>query len=156
MPTNVIFLDLDGVLCTLRSHLANGKRGGLMRDWDQTSCSFIKHICETYNLKIVISSSWRIHRASEVKKKLKQHKLFKYVYDKKNMFTPINGDRFRGNEIEDFLKKNKDIKKYIIIDDGLDFTVKQLKYNIKTSTDNGITAHNMLDCLDLIKKLKIS
>jgi len=34
--SKVVFLDIDGVVCTLRSHYAFGDKGGLMEAWDIT------------------------------------------------------------------------------------------------------------------------
>jgi len=56
----VIFLDIDGVLCTMRSHFAYAEgKGGLMHDWDVISCLLLRRLCEKHNLKLIISSSWR-------------------------------------------------------------------------------------------------
>jgi hypothetical protein len=56
----IIFLDIDGVLCTSRSHLSKHGRGGLMDAWDDVGALAIKRACEFgTNVKIVISSTWR-------------------------------------------------------------------------------------------------
>ena len=55
----IIFLDIDGVLCTSRSHLAkHGK--GIMDEWDDVGALAIYRACKFgENVKIVVSSTWR-------------------------------------------------------------------------------------------------
>lgn len=68
----IIFLDIDGVICTHRMHvsgLAKKYRGdGLvkdgdawMTDFDPVSCGLLLRICQEHeNVKIVLSSYWRL------------------------------------------------------------------------------------------------
>ena len=51
---NILFLDIDGVVCTVRSHFAFGE-GLLMSAWDITCCQMIRRLCEKYNCQIVVT-----------------------------------------------------------------------------------------------------
>lgn len=123
---NIIFLDVDGVLCTMRSHLGHGKFGGMMEDWCPMSCGMLKTICKKYDFRIVMSSSWRIIDPQLMETRLKQHDLFQfYDYDKEWRQTPhsVTG-RFettdRWEEIQawmDAFSAYLNVEKFIIIDD---------------------------------------
>jgi hypothetical protein len=55
---NVIFLDIDGPLCTPRACLAVGNTN-MYSYLDPIACLLVKKLCEECNAKIVISSAWR-------------------------------------------------------------------------------------------------
>lgn len=69
---NILFLDIDGVLCAFRSHLGHFKYGGLMEDFDPMSCNMINMLCYKFNFKIVISSTWRYCEKEKLFTKLKK------------------------------------------------------------------------------------
>ena len=56
---NIIFLDMDGVLCNPSTCIAMGDVGGVFSYIDPISAGLVKKLCVDYNCKIVISSSWR-------------------------------------------------------------------------------------------------
>lgn len=55
---NIVFLDIDGVLCTPRACVATGNTG-LSSYLDPVACMLVKKLCVDNNARIVISSSWR-------------------------------------------------------------------------------------------------
>lgn len=64
----VIFLDVDGVLVTWRSHFAFSSQpidgsgrfsSGLMKNPDPVTIAFLDKFCTVYYSKIVMSSTWR-------------------------------------------------------------------------------------------------
>lgn len=57
---NIIFLDMDGVLCTNRACIAMGNTGSGFSYLDPVACMLVRRLCEECNAKIVISSAWRI------------------------------------------------------------------------------------------------
>ena len=57
---NIIFLDMDGVLCTVRACLATGNTGAGYSYLDPIACALVKRLCDECNAKLVISSAWRI------------------------------------------------------------------------------------------------
>lgn len=56
---NIIFLDIDGVLCNPSTCIAVGDTGGVYSYIDPVSAGLVRKLCEDYNCMIVISSSWR-------------------------------------------------------------------------------------------------
>jgi hypothetical protein len=56
---NIIFLDMDGVLCTPRACIAYGNTGGGYSYLDPVACALVKKLCVECNAKIVVSSAWR-------------------------------------------------------------------------------------------------
>ena len=151
----LIFLDIDGVICTMRSHLVHYGRGGLWTDWDELACKFLHDLCEKYEVKIVISSTWRKFRVPELKELLIKHNLIKYLLyysaskeDIYDSFTPEVG--MRGDEINKFILDNPNVKDwdYRIIDDDADMLPSQMGKLIRTHCHNGITGPNMLDLLN--------
>ena len=56
---NIIFLDIDGVLCTPRACAATDNTG-MSSYLDPIGCQLVKRLCEDNNAKIVISSAWRL------------------------------------------------------------------------------------------------
>lgn len=81
--TRVIFLDIDGVLVTARSHHAHLHKGGLMVDYDKCIAEFLCNFCNKYDYRIVISSTWR-HNIPRLFTLLNQSGLINWLYD------PIN------------------------------------------------------------------
>ena len=55
---NIIFLDIDGVICNPETCIAEGEIAGY-NYLDPVSCRLVRRLCEEYNCRIVISSSWR-------------------------------------------------------------------------------------------------
>lgn len=55
---NIVFLDMDGVLCNPRACVAVGDTG-ISSYLDPIACMLVKRLCEKNNAKLVISSAWR-------------------------------------------------------------------------------------------------
>ncbi len=146
----VIFLDIDGVLCTLRSHLAYHGRGGLWNHWDPVSCEVLRRCCEA-GVQLVISSTWRLNcpdpdaDSSELGQKLGEHGLRPFVF-KHGWRTPrLNGKR--GHEVKEWLKLNPAVTDWRILDDDADFLKGQFSRLIKTNALDGMSAKQMLELL---------
>lgn len=153
-----MFLDLDGVLCTSRSHAAHGT-GKMMLEWDRTGVALIKKICEKTGAKLVISSTWRhdVHH-KDLFPALKKHKLWDLLYcdpkDGDNWRTP-NLHEGRAAEIMNWLGENNRIgSKFVIIDDVNDFKgFPGLEQNlVLTDFDDGILYRDYLDILEILGK----
>lgn len=140
----VLFLDIDGVICTLRSHLAFGT-GLLMQAWDITSCHMIKKLCDKHDLKIVVSSTWRLGRAHDCKMQMMIYGLWDYIYgnDDKDWKTP-SGAKIRGEEIEYWIKHHPEVEQYFILDDDTDFLEHQRPYHIKTDSYDGFSSQDYI------------
>ena len=111
-----IFTDIDGVLNTVTRN-----------DWNPISCELYDSLCQEFNLKPIITSTWRVkHSQKEIQRILEYHGITTERYG----VTPVLNDG-RGLEIHEFLRENP-CDNYIIIDDntrdiesvGLDNVVK--------------------------------
>lgn len=156
----VIFLDIDGVLCTYRSHLVYGKEGGKYRDWDPLGCCAVAKACHQTGVKIVISSSWRYSRnVHELLLHLDFHGLSHYLCEP-NWKTPDHsledrrGNIVRGEEIKEFLDKNPEVKSYRILDDHDNFLPAQMPFLIQTVEEEGLSAMNIKKLLNWAGALK--
>lgn len=149
----VIFLDIDGVLCTARSHFAHGT-SKMMLEWDVTGCALIQSICEKSGAKIVISSTWRIDaHQEELFPRLLKHGLYQYLFCDRaassEWATPWVPSHSRGHEISRWIEKNGPISDYLIIDDNDDFSGDQLNRFIQTEPTNGFSAEDYQASLKL-------
>lgn len=135
-----LFLDIDGVLCTERSHFAiEPQPGGLMVALDPVGVQLLNRICERTTAKIVISSSWRtIYGVHETQCHLRAAGLHMRHLNKANPATPSNaGLTSRGTEIKAFLEKNH-CHAYCILDDDPDFLEEQKPFHVHTHYADGI------------------
>ncbi|ODT77683.1 MAG: hypothetical protein ABS76_26485 [Pelagibacterium sp. SCN 64-44] len=58
MTQRILFLDIDGVLCTTRASLAHGEYG-LSRYMDTVAIEFLNRLHEAAPYSIVVTSTWR-------------------------------------------------------------------------------------------------
>lgn len=103
----IIFLDIDGCL------MHGGRKN--YKDIDPNCVTIVKHFCDKYEAKIVISSAWRIGRTIEELDFL----LFSYGLNKGSVIGKTGYDTTRGKEILNWIKENKYEGKYIVIDDEI-------------------------------------
>ena len=124
MNIKILFLDIDGVLNSEQyanwCYTDEGKRyiteenGDLFID--KNAVKLINDLCENYNIRLVISSSWREISLDSTKYAFNNYKdlkcLIKYIVG----ITPKYHDEnlIRGDEIYDFLKycENTNVKNY--------------------------------------------
>jgi hypothetical protein len=133
---NVIFTDIDGVL---------NLNVGSSRAWSPSAIDIYDRICEEFDLKPVISSTWR---TNHTKKELQR--IFDYwgiqtpIYD----FTPILFNEPRGVEIETWLRENP-CDKWIVIDDNISGITPYVGNVVKCRGWMGLTEDEYLE----IKKI---
>ena len=142
-----IFLDIDGVLWSAPYIIREIDRGnikrGLIKDLEPKCVDalnyFIKCLDKVYDVRLVISSSWRYHMESTIKT-LKKYGL---EYSKEIDRTIISKDTSkRGLEIKEYLS-NKDNYEFVIIDDEM------FDYNKEFNIDNIIKTDLYKDALTL-------
>lgn len=160
MKNFYIFLDIDGVMydwdyIVAQTDAGNIKRGSL-NNFKPESIDALNFLIEqlekTYNVQLVISSTWRADMPHCVNT-LKQNGL---IYDKIVERTPFSDPMLRGNQILEYLsdKQNYD---FVIIDDEM-FNFKQFfkKENIiKTEMyHDALSFNHIKNFLKNFKKLK--
>lgn len=161
----VIFLDIDGVINSVQYEIWNHNhkhRYGLV---DPREIHRLVRFIDKYNIKLVISSSWRNGNSykdciDELLKDSKRHHdldlLIPYIIG----VTPYHNSRHRGTEIGIFIdvlydyncensnkmqsyypiyKEHFEIEKYVIVDDDNDMLDEQMKNLIQTNAWTGLT-----------------
>jgi len=124
-----IFLDIDGVLATLRQYYSNNRKWHKefkVYNFDKKCVNVLNAIMEETNAIIILSSDWRINYDLEIMNRIFQYNNVKAVI---NDFTEdFWGDRSlnkamrydlakcRANEINKYIVDNN-ISTYVVIDD---------------------------------------
>jgi hypothetical protein len=151
----VIFLDFDGVLNSHQSfNFWRHKRdqtkweNEMYEDWKGSLKEYLAQefdpialnnvedlIREVPDLKIVVSSTWRLGETVEsLKNILSPAKLVSQaVID----VTPRFPGKPRGEEIQDWLNRHPEVTDYVIIDDDSDMLESQKENFVHTSTLHG-------------------
>lgn len=143
-PWNIIFLDIDGVLATRKTHY----------EYFQEECvNDMNRVLKETEARIVISSSWRCHWKFDDLKAV-----FTDSGIDGNLIVSLTPDLIsasRGAEIAKWLRDNKDIwvKRFIIIDDE-DYDIvshKKLKRRlVSVQTEKGFTAEDADRAIELL------
>jgi hypothetical protein len=145
---NIIFLDMDGVLCTSRAACAT-KDVGLMRAIDPLGVGMLNalqdRVWEKHREKcgIVVSSTWR--HMKEMPALLQAIGLrIPCVWSNKDEFVWRTGHHpsgKRGVEIKEWLdthSKELNVKRYAILDDDSDMLEEQKPFFVKCDCYDGI------------------
>ena len=129
----VIFLDIDGVLTSIKSSKKN-------KNWDTfdpSAVALLNEVIKSTGAKIVISSSWsKKHSLQELRQIFKNNKaLGNSIID----CTPGSTSGNREEEIETWLRESEHtIQCFIVIDDSPDMG-KFSSRLITTSFEKGLT-----------------
>jgi len=117
----VIFTDIDGVL---NPHWKS--------EWSKSSIAIYNTLCKEYDLKPVISSTWRDnHTIQELRKIFTEQGIESEIYD----YTPVISGADRGEEIKEWLKENP-VDDWVIIDD--------ITRNIEPHIGNVVKIRNLI------------
>lgn len=142
----IIFLDFDGVIITYRSHYAYNKRFiqpeqplGPFKDLDVVTCNFLRRICKYHNIKIVVSSTWRVNK-STCMDRLVEAGLFEYLHED---WRTIQSGRNRGSQIKEWLERHSECEDYLIIDDDNDMLEEQQSKFVLASMMEGLSSEGM-------------
>lgn len=140
----VLFLDFDGVL----NVWPNPSRSG---DFHKPSCVNLELLLSRVpDLKIVISSSWRTYGLAACRDILKSNGI-----DPRRVID-VNGDEqspvdsnHRGYQVDAWLKRHPEVKKFAIVDDQSDFHQKHRL--VKTNKYVGLTQANVESLIKLLE-----
>ena len=153
---NLIFLDIDGVLCTHRAYEAVREKG-MMTYLDPVAVGLVKRLVEDYKAQVVISSDWRLHHSF-----LDMVNIFKLS----NACSIANAlhTRWKTSELHssrgleiarwidgEYAQKGEEYN-YIIIDDNEDFMPHQLSRFIKCDTYDGLGFSGYMRAIDIFTR----
>lgn len=110
----IIFTDIDGVL---NPHWST--------KWAKKSIQLYNDLCKEYDLKVVISSTWRVnHTKEQLQEIFKNQGIDVEIYD----YTPVLS-KARGLEIQEWLDNNH-CDDFIVIDDKTSDIDPYIKKNV--------------------------
>lgn len=131
----VVFLDIDGVLCTLRSHIGQGHIG-LMEALDREAVGLLNR-ATLPGTAFVLSSTWRLtHDRAEMTAHLRAYGWTGEFHDDwrtKDLW------KTRGGEVDEWLGRHPEVSAYAIVDDDSDFLPEQLGHLVKTQYEDGLS-----------------
>jgi hypothetical protein len=155
----VIFLDIDGVLVTTRTFIAN--HGEQL--FDPIAAGMLRRCC-TKGVAIVISSTWRFYADmsgnsdcstyNKLHNNLTLEGLLPYLHDdwKTVDLHRAGVVQIRGDEITEWLSRHPEVTHYAIIDDDVDMTLEQKRgHFIKTDAMNGFMYENYKSLAEILE-----
>ncbi len=152
---NIIFLDLDGVICLPPQWNGRAKfEGESICEFDKESVKLLNELIERTKARIVLSSSWRVLFDLELLKRWFKHE---GVIGEIIAKTPRIPGYQRGTEIQEWLDKYENIvDNFIILDDNTDMLhlKPRLIHTLMGPWENqiyGITRQNVEDAVKLME-----
>ena len=145
----VIFLDIDGVLSSMRSSAALGgyPAAGSPTSWgkfDDTAVKLLQEAIRQTGAIVVLSSSWR----NEVNREALQWRLGIRIEDVTRSGTDAEP---RGAQIHDWLIRHPGVETYAILDDDDDMLQDQMPQLCRTSKRNGFLLGHYEELCELLK-----
>lgn len=133
----VLFLDIDGVLnnfATIHKHMICEEK------IDPKCVAQLNRIIEAVpDLKIVVSSSWRVFFSlDEITAALRAKGFVGSLLDRTKRLDVVG----RGDEIKEWLNRHSDVKKFAILDDETFDMGEMLGFVVKTSMKTGLLAEH--------------
>lgn len=158
---NVIFLDIDGVLTSLKRKMK----------LDAENIARLGQIIEATDARLVISSSWRRHKLEDTIAELAntsdwRHEGVEFPYcDKiightKRLYCFSHQDETkhyltaRGLEIKKWLMEFGDwfeVTNYVILDDDCDMLLDQVGHFVRTDTYKGLSDKNVRKAIKILR-----
>lgn len=168
----VIFLDIDGVLNSARSFIANHPRSD-QNPWktvderniatiDPIAVKLVNEVVYRCDAEIVVSSThrkWFYVQIENMKlgSKLDLPQLIEYMRNlgiEKDVIdaTPVlsSEGKTRGDEIALWLSKNLQVEKYVILDDDSDMLENQLNNFVHTDNFNGFSFNDFKRAVSIL------
>lgn len=144
----IIFLDIDGVLCTNRSCVK--QRSYLMQRLDPVATEMLDYLLEESGAELVLSSSWRsFHDKGSMTAILENAGLLRVNWHQCWKTPDRVGLTSRGHEIKQWMSENGEPEKYLILDDNTDMLTEQKPFFVKTDTRDGFLFQHLIDALKI-------
>jgi hypothetical protein len=137
-----LFLDVDGVLNCHRTALASGGTSHPhnyaerreMFDW--TAIALLRGLCAAGDIKIVLSSAWRLGMTKEDLASFAEFLGLPIIDATTTDWRP---HQRRGHEIKAWLDEHVECTHYAIVDDDSDMLPEQKPYFAQTWGEDGLT-----------------
>lgn len=146
----IIFLDMDGVLCTHRAFFAQGEFG-IMRALDREAVQLLNVLCEISDVeevRYVLSSTWRKYNTREW---MESHlKSFGWTGSFHDDWATKSLNGIRGLEVNEWLSRHSEVTNYVIIDDDSDFMEEQKSHFVQTHVYDGISFDNFIRAVNIL------
>jgi hypothetical protein len=139
----VLFLDIDGVLASMRTAVAFGGWPHRLHHamFDPVAIGLVRAVCRGSGAKVVLSSAWRIlHKHDDVGRAFELP-----IIDSTPQLIGA-----RGTEIADWLAKHPEVTAYAIVDDDSDMLPEQMPRFVKTSAFDGLNWSAYLRLCELL------
>ena len=146
----IIFLDMDGPLCTIRSHIGQGGRG-IMRHLDREAVGLLNVLAEVppEPVRFVLSSTWRMmYSRAEMEEILRKydwrgkfHEDWRTKLPKETTGAPLIAQN-RGGEVAEWLSRHPEVTTWIALDDDSDFLEEQMPRLVLCHTYDGMSWQN--------------
>ena len=165
---NILFLDIDGVLNS-QSWLRRTKKDRVEGETkeehedahiDNSAVELVNKLCEAVNMKVVISSTWRMRRTTEELQGILNRNGATFEVIGK---TPYMSGIPRGVEIAEWLGANTyklfgvydyNFNNYVIVDDDSDMLLNQAENFFNIDQGVGITEKTCYKIERFLNKLK--
>ena len=155
--SNIIFLDVDGVLNSINNLIevynkTKKPHSGYDYPFDENCLKNLQELVNETNSKLVITSTWRKEQKGRetLLNELKEYGLDKQVIG----YTPVLPNGNREAEIKKYLSTLQEKPNYIILDDSKEF-VELSHALIKTDTRTGLTNKNVEQAIKILNKKDI-
>jgi hypothetical protein len=130
----VIFSDIDGVYNTPAVRKADDRGSKLAVEIDKIMA--VKNTALKHGAVLVISSSWRFSHPDEARA------LGFPLHDDWRTISRLDGNR--GLEVQEWLSRHPEVKRFAILDDHNDFLPEQQAELVWTCTDQALTDEDVM------------
>lgn len=162
----IVFLDIDGVLCTPRASTAVGDRG-ILTYLDPIGLGLLTRLVEKFDATLVISSTWRLGRKFGDFRELfavtgfyRLSSALPFERDAPEQIkwrTPTLPGKKRGDEIKAWIDKYQNVDTYVILDDDADMLEEQQEHFVRcTNAYDGILYLQYRQCEHVLSGKKLS
>jgi hypothetical protein len=155
ITTQIIFLDIDGVLISNRTEYAARYGYNHPHNFDAMAIGMLNYMSSSYDVEFVISSSWRRLQPYGIVKDYLKEAGFNGIFHN-DWATPAKlSDRHRGDEIAEWIQDQNeegfDYMGYVIIDDAC-VRASQQDYHVQTDPKEGFLFEHLVQCNKILER----